>query len=339
MTKAAFKKENNAHYGGRAFKDRGARVPPTKAPRPAQPSNAAEAHRWVRRQELLTRYAKDGGFSAEQLAARLMLTTSRIDDLLAGRAPISNELATHIEEMLELPASWLDNGGDITQGEPVMNATAAPIPEAVAPAERGATRTSPDKKQLNEIRRVNLELLTAARGSKSRLGAIAGTAGSRISLMTSARKPVSDPFAFAIEDGLGLERGWLDQPRQYDEVPPAVWEQLNGESGAPAAPAPAKLASAARSAPSAPRAASPVPVPAPISAPAAAAVVAPAAAAVPQAGSRSASGLFDKASGSSGPIAEALAKTILNLSAADKLSEARAFQLLGVLLSEAEPTR
>lgn len=335
MTKAAFKKENNAHYGGRAFKDRGVRVPPPKAPRPAQPSNAAEAHRWVRRQELLTRYAKDGGFSAEQLAARLMLTTSRIDDLLAGRAPISNELATHIEEMLELPASWLDDGGDIALGEPVMNATAAPIPEAVAPAERGATRTSPDKKQLNEIRRVNLELLTTARGSKSRLGVIAGTAGSRISLMTSARKPVSDPFAFAIEDGLGLARGWLDQPRQYDEVPPAVWEQLNGESGVPAAPAPVKPARAARSAPSAPHAASPALTPTPSPSPAPAAPAAP----VPLASSRSASGLFDKASGSSGPIAEALAKTILNLSAADKLSEARAFQLLGVLLSEAEPTR
>jgi hypothetical protein len=51
----------------------------------------------------------------------------------------------------------------------------------------------------------------------------------------------------------------------------------------------------------------------------------------------SATGLFDKPAGLCGPIAEALAKTILNLSASDKLSEARAFQLLGTLIAETEP--
>lgn len=52
----------------------------------------------------------------------------------------------------------------------------------------------------------------------------------------------------------------------------------------------------------------------------------------------SATGLFDKTPGRCGPIAEALAKTVLNLSAADKLSEAKAFQLLGVLVTETERT-
>ncbi|MBV2264679.1 MAG: hypothetical protein KUL79_14160, partial [Thauera sp.] len=69
--------------------------------------------------------------------------------------------------------------------------------------------------------------------------------------------------------------------------------------------------------------------------PPATASVQPAPAASPAAGT----GLFDKPAGQCGPIAEALAKTILNLSATDKLSEARAFQLLGVLIAETSPAR
>lgn len=401
----------------------------------------------VRRKELFQRYARDAGLDADQLAVRLMLSPARILDLLCGRAPISNELATHIEEMLQLPASWLDQGGALEPGDPPMidvlssapnvapsqgpsqgpaqapNAasnpasTAAPsttaealpaeaLPAAAVPAARvpaagaGAAATAvADKKQRHEHRRLNLTMLTTERGSKNRLAQLAGTSGSRISLMTSARKPVSDPFAFAIEDGLGLPRGWLDQPRSPDSVPAAVWQSLQVDSAAatagaaaiaagtasatagttPAATSPGPTAPAnARAAAGRPRqgksaavakhaASAPAVTEYPASGPAAAEYAASAPAATPgvqapslafgapgadvytgttgrpaatpavAAVSAAGTGLFDKPTGQCGPIAEALAKTILNLSATDKLSESRAFQLLGVLLSETSP--
>lgn len=432
----------------------------------------------VRRKELFQRYARDAGLDADQLAVRLMLSPARILDLLCGRAPISNELATHIEEMLQLPASWLDQGGALEPGDPPMidvlspapnvapsqgpsqgpaqapNAasnpasTAAPttiaeaLPAAAVPAARvpaagaGAAATAvADKKQRHEHRRLNLTMLTTERGSKNRLAQLAGTSGSRISLMTSARKPVSDPFAFAIEDGLGLPRGWLDQPRSPNSVPAAVWQSLQVDSAAatagaaaiaagtasatagttPAATSPGATATAnARAAAGRPRqgksaavarhaASAPAVAEYPACGPAAAEYAASAPAASPLATGSSAmlgapatpalsaaigapttqslsasaatpgvqapslafsapgadvytgttgrpaatpavaavstagTGLFDKPTGQCGPIAEALAKTILNLSATDKLSESRAFQLLGVLLSETSP--
>ncbi|MEZ7895571.1 MAG: hypothetical protein QMB75_06805 [Thauera sp.] len=360
--------------------------------------SATEARTMVQRKELFQRYARDAGLDADQLAVRLMLSPARILDLLCGRAPISNELATHIEEMLQLPASWLDQGGALEPGDPPMidvpsqapNQAPPPVqppppttatqPAAAAPAVVASpTATVVDKKQLHEHRRLNLTMLTTERGSKNRLAQLAGTSGSRISLMTSARKPVSDPFAFAIEDGLGLPRGWLDQPRSADSVPAAVWQSLLVDSAAATAGA-STIASAAPAtirpgAPDRPRqarsaadgvrvasgpsarvstnASAAAPSYPPLAPPAAAGTPAPqvahntpaipvaiaAAPANPALATLSAggTGLFDKPAGQCGPIAEALAKTILNLSSTDKLSESRAFQLLGVLLSETSP--
>lgn len=383
----------------------------------AQPQNVVDAGTMVRRKEHFQRYANDTRQTADQLATRLMLPPARIGDLLSGRAPISNELATHIEEMLQLPASWLDQGGALEQGEPPM-IDAVERPMRAASQNRSANAA--DKKQINENRRLNLTMLTSARGTKNRLAQLAGTSGSRISLMTTARKPVSDTFAFAIEDGLGLPRGWLDQPRTPAAVPAAAWELLHAEAAAEppaaaapapvrAAPVPARAPAASRARPAAPSAplASSAPLPPPPAGPVAAhaASVAPpagsvashAASVVPPAGSVAShagfsvppagsvashagpavppagpvaphaasvashagsvtpsaaphappaaeilsaggTGLFDKSAGQCGPIAEALAKTILNLSAADKLSEARAFQILGALITETAPT-
>lgn len=326
---------------------------PQRALANAQSSNAIDAGTMVRRKEHFQRYANDTGQTADQLATRLMLPPARIGDLLSGRAPISNELATHIEEMLQLPASWLDQGGALEQGEPPMIDTVE-RPMRAAPQNRSANTA--DKKQINENRRVNLTMLTGARGTKNRLAQLAGTSGSRISLMTTARKPVSDSFAFAIEDGLGLPRGWLDQPRTPAAVPATVWELLHTEAAAEppaatapapapagptqAAPAPARAPAASRARPAAPSAPVPAPTPTVVAlAPAAAAPHAasalPPAAEIPSAGG---TGLFDKSAGQCGPIAEALAKTVLNLSAADKLSEARAFQILGALITETTST-
>ncbi len=204
---------------------------------------------------------------------------------------------------------------------------------ASAPAE-ARSATSSDKNQINENRRLNLCMLTTERGTKHRLAQLASTSGSRISLMTSARKPVSDPFALAIEEGLGLARGWLDHIHAPAAVPVEVWQALGVDPSSKPEPARSAQQPAAtrRSLTTARSTAAIAPSP----------VVAPPTTPLPAAAAPlaiSPTGLFDKPAGQCGPIAEALVKTILNLSASDKLSEARAFELLGKLIAESSPQR
>ena len=207
-------------------------------------------------------------------------------------------------------------------------------------ATRASAKDAPaapaSKNQINENRRLNLCMLTVERGTKNRLAQLASTSGSRISLMTSARKPVSDPFAFAIEDALGLPRGWLDQLHSAGTVPAPVWQAL----GADGATQPTSARTAPKAAVAAPARTATTPATIAVAAPSPA--VAPQAPAIATPRSPvpfSPTGLFDKPAGQCGPIAEALVKTILNLSASDKLSEARAFELLGSLIAESSPPR
>ena len=338
MDKVAFKKNFPPRQQGR----KQARPDRERASDGPKAGASSDVLATVKRREMFRRYIADAGLNTDQLATRLMLSPGRIEELISGGSPISNELATHIEEMLQLPASWLDQGGPLIIGElsmphPVED-TAAAAADAQAPTHIQAT----DRKQVMENRRLNLIMLTSERGTKNRLAQLAGTSGSRISLMTSARKPVSDPFAYAIEDGLGFARGWLDQIRSEQDVPPPVWQSLRNDGAAmpegAASTAPARP-SAARSVSRTPRmqaATAAIASPHAEPTPAIATLDGPPSQAPETA--VSATGLFDKTPGRCGPIAEALAKTILNLSAADKLSEAKAFQLLGILVTETERT-
>lgn len=166
-----------------------------------------------------------------------------------------------------------------------------------------------------EIRRANLQMLTATRGSKQVLASLAGMNSSRISLMTSGRKPVSDPFSIAIEDALSLPRGWMDTAHEPGEVSNETWRTLGGfpEDAIAAREAAARAEQSG---------ADPFILAA--------------------LGAKSGSGkkgamvnpLFNKPTGQIGPIAEALAKTVIKLSQAEKLSEEQAFELLGKIISE-----
>lgn len=170
-----------------------------------------------------------------------------------------------------------------------------------------AVVAAPSKQERVEIRRRNLIMLTAARGAKIALTHAAGLTNSRVSLMTSGRKPVSDPFAHAIEAALGLPGGWLDTPQSRGTVPASAWQVL-GEPPAETA------AATGRNGRTSSRAGS-------VTDAALEALITPTA-------------LFRKPDAAVGPIAEALAKTILNLSRADRLSERKALQLLGALLND-----
>lgn len=199
--------------------------------------------------------------------------------------------------------------------KPLDRAAQAPLP-ATAPGSRTSARTAVGKHGRHDTRRSNLIMLTAARGAKIALTHAANLTSSRVSLMTSGRKPVSDPFAQAIEQALGLPPGWLDVPQTRDGVPQAVWDMLGAPSRADVdTSTPAGLQ---RMHPDADRVGH---------ADAAIAALLSQAAAAPTA-------LFDKPRATVGPIAEALARTILNLSRSDKLSERKAFQLLGTLLND-----
>lgn len=197
------------------------------------------------------------------------------------------------------------------------------------------TRAEPrDRKGVMLRRQLNVVMLTTQRGTKNLLAALAATTSSRISLMTSGRKPVSDPFAHAIEEGLKLPRGWLDASHEISDVPPAVWAKLNVASVPtpickPAAPPPANNA--------VDHAANVAAGPAMAQEVALLTKSSPTPSGSPYAGmQKNESVLFSKSSGLTGPIAEALAKTVLKLSAADKLPEKKAFQLLGLILEDLE---
>lgn len=169
--------------------------------------------------------------------------------------------------------------------------------------------------QTGEIRRANLQMLTATRGSKQVLASLAEMNSSRISLMTSGRKPVSDPFSIAIESALSLPRGWMDSPRDPDEVSSETWRKLGGfpEDAVAAREAAARVEQAGDD-------------------PFLLATLA----AKGSAGKRGSTinPLFNKPVGQIGPIAEALAKTVIKLSQAEKLSEEQAFELLGKIINE-----
>lgn len=338
MDPVAFSKAKTAPSTGRQRMRQNSHSPAAAGFPPPSP---VDVRAMVRRKEHLQRYATENKHSVDQLATRLMLSPRRIEELLAGHAPISNELATHIEEMLQLPASWLDDGGSLVQGvHRMIDAVERPM----SATQDAQTPQAGDKKQVHEHRRLNLTMLTAERGAKNRLAQLAGTSGSRISLMTSARKPVSDPFAVAIEDGLGLPRGWLDQLRTASEVPAAVWLALGAEgssepAGQAPTPSPAPTTSqrttqTAGALQPAARVSTPAPTAAPAPLPSS---PLPPSKAAPTAELASSTGLFNKTAGQCGPIAEALAKTIINLSATDKLSESQAFQLLGQVIAASNP--
>ncbi|MCK9985961.1 MAG: hypothetical protein AzoDbin1_02433 [Azoarcus sp.] len=200
--------------------------------------------------------------------------------------------------------------------KPLERAAQVPAP-ATVPAPLTPARGAIGKHERHDMRRRNLIMLTAARGAKIALTHAANLTSSRVSLMTSGRKPVSDPFAQAIEQALGLPPGWLDVPQTRDAVPHCVWDVLGAPSGADIEASP--TADRQRTLPGA----------GPTRNADAAAITAllSQATATPTA-------LFDKPHATVGPIAEALARTILNLSRSDKLSERKAFQLLGALLND-----
>lgn len=318
------------------------------------------------RRDNLRRFMSNRQMSLDVLASHLEISTTRLSDYLAGRLVIGNELAMHLEEMLLLPPSWLDLPDAEVPSKTVVNATpqfhedvsaelAINHPDTLTLANDALVNVSDphatqkelhqempimtippmqkatlDRQAKLDARRANLVMLTQQRGSKNQLSRLAGTNPSRISLMASGRKPVSDPFAQAIEDGLGMASGWLDSLHLVTEVPPSVWQQLGGPHADSAINAKTEFAKQVIGA-GTPAISNEV-------ADSLVSKLTSKACKLEENSSISRTGnpLFIKPSGQAGPIAEALAKTVLRLSEVDQLSEEAAFQILGSLLKSSQ---
>lgn len=312
----------------------------------------------VRRTDNLKRYMQKTHLTVDSLAEKIQIPINRLEGYLDGRNFFGNELAMHIEEMLELPPSWLDLPEavvpevDSINENPLLSDSKIIEPddhfstavvdihqikpetdsfEEIKPMILPMQKANLDRQAKLDARRSNLVMLTLQRGSKNQLAILAGTNPSRISLMSSGRKPVSDPFAQAIEEGLALGIGWLDTRRNTDEVPPNVWQLLHSNESANTnlIDSPNSVFQHSR------KAHSEAVVQFEKAAEVAVVSVANVTKATDQIQTNSAArnALFVKQVGTTGPIAEALAKTVLRLSESDQLSEEKAFQVLGMLLS------
>jgi plasmid maintenance system antidote protein VapI len=359
-------------------------------------------------------------------AMAVELETRRVDEMLQGKAPISSEMAMHLEDSLNLPGGWMENtdskyakidarraveqkahpgSPELHEPDPAQAPTrGAPPPPAIAeittitgtpqkiavsktgapvkvitkphrkphrvatspvaeapsvapsatveppaapkvwpakpgvkakpsavkapaarpqvpPAEKAATSTpktaatpSPGKEMQQNIRRMNLALLTEKKGEKARMSRVLGIHASQLSLKLAGSRVMSDKFCKKIELAYGLTEGWMSEARL---ALPAALVPLKDFVQAAPMPVPAVAAPAPAVAAPAPPMPMPVPVPAvPVQAVAAQAVAA-------------------HAAGQPSALARALSEVILYRASTGALDDTKVTELLSKLMQEA----
>ncbi len=97
-----------------------------------------------------------------------------------------------------------------------------------APSKLAAQQSLPltDVAALEKIRRGNLHVLTARKGSKARLGAVMGLSDSNMANRFYGQKRLDDAEANRFTERLGLPTGWFDVPRTETDIPKSVSELL-----------------------------------------------------------------------------------------------------------------
>ena len=97
-----------------------------------------------------------------------------------------------------------------------------------APSKSAAQQSLPltDVAALEKIRRANLHVLTARKGSKARLGAVMGLSDSNMANRFYGQKRLDDAEANRFTERLGLPTGWFDVPRTETDIPKLVSELL-----------------------------------------------------------------------------------------------------------------
>jgi hypothetical protein len=97
-----------------------------------------------------------------------------------------------------------------------------------APSKSAAQQSLPltDVAALEKIRRANLHVLTARKGSKARLGAVMELSDSNMANRFYGQKRLDDAEANRFTEALGLPTGWFDVPRTVTDIPKSVSELL-----------------------------------------------------------------------------------------------------------------
>jgi hypothetical protein len=99
---------------------------------------------------------------------------------------------------------------------------------------REATQQQPlaldDSAVVEDIRRANLHVLTARKGSKARLGVVMAMSGSNMAHRLYGKKRMDSVEANRFTEQLGLPTGWLDTPRSEAGIPESVSRLLTPAS-------------------------------------------------------------------------------------------------------------
>ena len=118
---------------------------------------------------------------------------------------------------------------DITAAKPatVTPPKSAPTkPKASSKARAQQDLPLNDVAALEAIRRTNLHVLTSAKGSKVRLGAVMELSGSNMANRLYGQKRMNDIEANRFTERLGLPSGWLDVPHSAADIPESVSDLL-----------------------------------------------------------------------------------------------------------------
>ena len=93
--------------------------------------------------------------------------------------------------------------------------------KAKASVKSGAQQSLPlnDVAALQNIRRANLHVLTARKGSKARLSAVMSISASNLDNRLYGQKRMDDAEASRFTERLGLPTAWLDIPRSVTDIP------------------------------------------------------------------------------------------------------------------------
>ncbi|MFT4439049.1 hypothetical protein [Caballeronia sp. 15715] len=120
-----------------------------------------------------------------------------------------------------------------TQGVGAKRVPAKASHSAV-PSAKKKPRASPSAQELSlhEIRRANLHILTARKGSKAALSTVTGLSSANVAHRLHGQKRLNDIEANRLTSALSLPDGWLDSPHAEIDIPSATLKLLAPSSRA-----------------------------------------------------------------------------------------------------------
>jgi hypothetical protein len=231
------------------------------------------------------------------------------------------------------------------QPQPAPATLARSTEKSSTPAvKRSRAPADPEELRLREVRKNNLAMLTSAPGAKSKVGELSGLSPVNISHRLHGTKHFDRETAEMFCRVLGLPAGWFEVPRSPEEVPSALRELLGTPREAAVLEnkpvSPLKAAAPSPRVKGAPRQALVATEPPAVrlsAVPSGPQVVtnqkptapSPAAAPVPTIQTPAQAQSLAEA----GPVAEALARTVLAMSSRGSLSENKALEFLNLLMA------